>query len=115
MQDLIKTGLEDGGFVVVTASTDDEAIIALEADGGNHFVAIVTDVNLRRPRTGWDIARRARELYPIVPVVYVTGDSEHDWTANGVPRSIMIPKPFAPAQLVVAVSTLINSTADDPS
>ena len=112
MQDLLQIALEDGGFAVVTAASDDEAIEALEGDQGQNFVALVTDVNLRRPRTGWDVAKRARELNPRIPVVYVTGDSEHDWVVHGVPRSTMLPKPFAPAQVVVAVATLINKAAE---
>jgi CheY-like chemotaxis protein len=113
VQDLIQSALEDGGFVVVTATTDDEAIEVLESDPERNVVAVVTDVILNRRRTGWDIAKRARELNPAISVVYVTGDSEHDWVVHGVPRSVMLPKPFAPAQLVVAVATLINKLSDD--
>lgn len=69
---------------------------------------MITDVNLGCRRTGWDVARRARELCPMIPVVYVTGDSERDWAAQGVPFSALLAKPFAPAQVVVALATLIN-------
>ena len=70
-------------------------------------------MNLRCKRTGWDVARRARELCPTLPVLYVTGDSEHEWAAQGVPSSTVIPKPFAPAQVVVALVTLINKPRSD--
>ena len=56
----------------------------------------------------WDVARRAREKIPTLPVVYVTGDSAHEWAAQGVPNSVMISKPFVAAQIVNAVSTLLN-------
>jgi hypothetical protein len=38
----------------------------------------------------------------------MSGDSAEDWASKGVPHSIMLPKPFAPAQLVSAVSHLPN-------
>lgn len=37
-------------------------------------------------------------------VIYVTGDSAHGWSSQGVPRSVLIGKPFAPAQIVAAVA-----------
>ena len=43
-----------------------------------------------------------------MPVVYMSGNSEHEWSSKGVPNSIMITKPFAAAQLVTAVATLIT-------
>lgn len=42
-------------------------------------------------------------------VVYMSGDSAEDWSSKGVPNSIMLSKPFAPAQLVTAISNLLNS------
>jgi hypothetical protein len=38
----------------------------------------------------------------------MSGDSAGDHTSQGVPDSIMVQKPFAAAQIVTAVSTLIN-------
>jgi len=44
-----------------------------------------------------------------MPIVYMTGDSADEWPSKGVPNSILLTKPFAPAQLVTAVSQLLNS------
>lgn len=57
---------------------------------------------------GWDVARHASELKPDIQVVYVSGDSAADWPAHGVPNSVIVPKPYAPAQLLTAVSTLMT-------
>jgi hypothetical protein len=38
----------------------------------------------------------------------MSGDSAPEWTSKGVPNSIMVAKPFAPAQIITAVSTLLN-------
>ena len=106
---LLQGALEDGGYTVVTASNSVEAIKMLNERPAD-YRAVVTDVNLGRGApTGWDVAKHARELVPDIPVVYMTGDSAGEWTANGVPHSILVPKPFAPAQIVTAVSQLINA------
>jgi hypothetical protein len=67
----------------------------------------VTDVNLGPAPNGWEIGRRARELNPRMPVVYMTGDSGDQWDVQGVPDSLMIQKPLAPSQVVSAVSSLL--------
>lgn len=77
---------------------------------GGKYRALVTDINLGRGTVdGWEIARHAREVDPKIPVVYMSGDSGGNWASKGVPNSVMLSKPFAPAQLVTAVSQLLNS------
>ena len=44
-----------------------------------------------------------------MPGVYMTGDSIDDWSSKGVPDSVVISKPFAPAQISTAVATLITA------
>ena len=39
----------------------------------------------------------------------VSRQEDGDWASRGVPNSIMLSKPFAPARLVTAVSQLLNS------
>jgi hypothetical protein len=39
----------------------------------------------------------------------MSGKDAADWASKGVPNSIMLAKPFAPAQLVTAVSQLLNT------
>jgi CheY-like chemotaxis protein len=73
--------------------------------------ALVTDINLGSGELdGWDVARHAREIEPQFPVVYMSGIEADQWASKGVPNSIMLAKPFAPAQLVTAVSQLLNAT-----
>jgi DNA-binding response OmpR family regulator len=40
----------------------------------------------------------------------MTGAAADQWASHGVPNSILLTKPFAPAQLVTAISNLLNST-----
>jgi DNA-binding response OmpR family regulator len=97
----------------MSVKTDEEAFAALELNSGQDLAGLVTDINLRRPRTGWDVATRARELSPNLPVIYMSGDDGHDWPSKGVPNSTLIVKPFVPAQIVVALATLMNKSDAD--
>ena len=57
---------------------------------------------------GWEVARHARAKFPNIAVVYITGDSAAQWSAEGVPESLVLQKPFADAQVVHAIATLLN-------
>ena len=106
---IVEETLSDGGFAIVIASSGEEAVKLLDASDGK-YLALVTDINLEPGKlAGWDVARRAREITPSFPVVYMSGDSAEEWASQGVPNSIMLSKPFAPAQLVTAVSQLLNA------
>jgi len=97
--------LQQGGYSTIAEVSGESAIALLET--GN-VRALVTDVNLTNEISGWDVARRARQLFPDLPVIYVTSVAADEWSAEGVPNSLLIAKPFAAAQLVTAVSELLN-------
>ena len=108
---VVEETLTDGGFEIVIVSSGENAIELLEVRKVN-YRAVVTDINLGRDkRDGWDVARRAREIDAEFPVVYMTGASADDWASKGVPNSILLTKPFAPAQLITAVSQLLNGSS----
>jgi DNA-binding NtrC family response regulator len=108
IQSLIEETLTESGFEIAMASSAKQAIGLLDKADGK-YRALVTDINLERGQAdGWGVARHAREIDPEFPVVYMSGDSAGDWASKGVPASIMLAKPFAPAQLVTAVSQLLN-------
>jgi len=73
------------------------------------YRALVTDIQLRGVIEGWEVAKRARQIDPELPIVYMTGGNAAEWPSHGVPNSILLTKPFAPAQLVTAVSQLVNA------
>ncbi len=102
-----RLALEDGGYSVTYRHSGEEAIAALDELSAT-LSCVVTDVRLAEGPDGWEVARHARELRPDLPIVYMTGDSAADWPIQGVPKSTLLQKPFAAAQVVTAVSTLLN-------
>ena len=109
LRDILDEALKEAGFELLLAKTGSEALTMLESPN-DRLRGLVSDVNLGKGADGWQVARRARELIPSLPVVYMSGASAHEWTSHGVPGSILVAKPFAPAQIVTAISTLINAS-----
>lgn len=107
MQGVLEDALREGGFDVAIAGSGEEAVTLLKGRVGE-YKALVTDVNLRGRMTGWEVAKQARIVRADFPIVYVTGAAADEWPSHGVPNSILLNKPFAPAQLVTAVSQLLN-------
>ena len=111
IQSVVEETLMEGGFEVAIVSSGQRAVELLDGTEAK-YRALVTDVNLGRNKMdGWEVAKYAREIEPEFPIVYMTGDSAADWGSKGVPNSIVLIKPFAPAQLLTAVSQLLNSGA----
>lgn len=106
---MVEEALKEAGFEVTVASRGKQAITMLESQGAD-YRALVTDIHLGDDpaTTGWDVARHARELQPDLPIVYITSGGADEWTSQGVPNSMLVKKPFAPAQVITAVSQLLN-------
>jgi len=106
IQSMVEEALTEGGFEVSIFASGEEAVAAL-----NHktFRAVVSDIHLSGKMQGWDVGRVAREIDPALPIIYMTGKAAEEWSSKGVPNSVLLTKPFAPAQLVTAVSQLWNA------
>lgn len=108
LQILAEETLLDGGFEAAVVASGEEAVTLLKDHQGK-YRALVTDINLKSKMDGWEVAQNAREIEPEFPIVYMSGADAADWTSKGVPNSVMLSKPFAPAQLITALSNLLNS------
>jgi len=96
LQALIDT-LEDAGFVVVRATTAEDAL-TMAADGAPDV--LVTDINLGAGMSGIDLGAEARRRWPNLPVIYISG---RPWMMNGHPlreREAFIRKPFHNRELL---------------
>jgi DNA-binding NtrC family response regulator len=114
MQGVLEDALTEGGFATAIAPSAEEAVTLLRGKVMN-CRALVTDINLKGRMKGWEVAKQAREIDHSLPIVYVTGAATSDWASHGVPKSILLEKPFAAAQVLTAVSQLLNAAAPGQS
>lgn len=107
IKELVKEALSEGGFESKIVSSGEEAV-ALLRDGQ----AALSSAPYRREFAGraYRLGRRqARQrTRPGYAVVYMTGAAADQWPSHGVPNSALLQKPFAPAQVVTAISQLLN-------
>jgi CheY-like chemotaxis protein len=73
--------LQDGGYATVAEVSGEEAIAKLESEP--NIRALISDINLSKRTSGWDVARRARELFPDLParqvrLRFVSSRAKHD-------------------------------------
>jgi hypothetical protein len=57
-----------------------------------------------------NVARDCEAIQRDRPCVYITGAAVGRWPSRGVPNSVLLEKPFAPAQVVTAVYQLLNTS-----
>ena len=108
IQVVVEDALSEGGFEPAVAASGEEAVTLLTGMQGA-YRALVTDIRLRGKINGWEVAQKAREIDPEFPIIYMSGANAAEWSSKGVPNSVMLEKPFAPAQLVTALANLLNS------
>ncbi|WP_283848534.1 response regulator [Bradyrhizobium sp. SRL28] len=115
IQAMVEEALSDGGFASALTASGEEAITLLQDDKSkSKYRAVVTDINLLGKLDGWEVGRFAREIDPTMPIIYMTGTHGEEWASKGVPNSLLLAKPFAPAQIVTAISQLLNATPPVP-
>jgi CheY-like chemotaxis protein len=108
LQNFVEDALTDAGFDLTVSASGEEALTVLRS-GVVRYKALLTDIDLKGGMNGWEVAKQVREIDPSFPVVYITGAAADQWASRGVPNSILLEKPFAPAQPVTAVSQLLNT------
>lgn len=104
---LIEEALAERGLEVESAASDRVAydLLAREAD---EYELLVADINLGEGTTGFDVARRARQLNPGIRVIYITGHAAH-MGKFGVQGGEMFPKPFRPVELASRVAEVLGA------
>ena len=101
--------MRDQGMRVIEAENALHAAGVI--DRGGYLSGLVSDIDLGLGEDGFDVARRAREAYPGIPVVFVSGAAAARHLAEGVEGSIFIHKPYHPRQVIEALSILYHAKA----
>jgi CheY-like chemotaxis protein len=104
--EMISLALEDRGYCVSVAVNAEDALEHLAS--GETIDLLFTDINLPGDMDGADLAVRAREMKPDLPVIFASGR----WTLlerlQTVPRSAVLPKPYSVSRACEAVANLLN-------
>lgn len=105
MRQLIAYALEPHGFEVSVAGDAEEALGRI-ADGEGPDL-LLTDVQMPRI-SGPELAARARDIRPELPVLFVTGDADDviEFEGGAAPS---LRKPFVAAELVEAVRAALST------
>jgi DNA-binding response OmpR family regulator len=109
MQILLEETLVRAGFEVVTANTGAQAIDELDL-AASRFSAVITDIKIGTGPDGWEVGQHARGLVANMPLIYVSGTSQHEWKSKGVSNSVFFAKPYALDRLPAAVTAILNES-----
>jgi CheY-like chemotaxis protein len=104
ISNLVADCLTASGFVVHEVTTADEALRYI--DSGANIDVLFTDVNLAGGMDGAELATRARERRPEMPIVYASGRFKLSDIAPLVPRSLFMAKPYDPADVCALLTRL---------
>jgi DNA-binding response OmpR family regulator len=106
---VLERALADRGLQVRSAADDRSARRILEREAPEIDV-LIADVHLGAFGDGYDVARRARKLNPLIEVVYITGRTL-DMDRFGVNGGVLLPKPFDLDNLADVVQALTKDPA----
>ncbi|MBI2715802.1 MAG: response regulator [Rhizobiales bacterium] len=101
---LVAAALSEHGFIVYETATADEALRYMHA--GGEVDVLFTDVNLPGGMNGAELALRARELRPDLPIVYASGRYQPADIGALVPRSVFVSKPYDPDDVGMLLTRL---------
>jgi CheY-like chemotaxis protein len=93
--------LEDLGISFTSVFGADTAIS--EIDRSEYLEVLLTDIDLGEGLNGFDVAHHARDRYPNLPVVFISGTMGSRFAAEGVAGSEFVAKPFQPFQIRDAI------------
>ena len=107
--------LENLGYAVTTAQDGESALTTLAGEFKPDLV--VTDVMLPGGLDGQDVARAARRLNPAVPIVFISGFTDHDLLNDLLQDRKMsfIRKPFRRSDLAVHVRRQLAESTGAPA
>ena len=103
----VAQSLSEQGFDVQTVTN---AADALEHLASVPVDVLFTDINLPGSMDGAALARRAREMWPQLPVIYASARATMLKQDARVPGSIVVPKPYEPALVGKLLAAALRAT-----
>ena len=104
ISNLVADCLTASGFSVHEVTTADAALRYIKS--GADIDVLFTDINLPGSMNGIELAKRARELRPEMPIVYASGRFKLSEISPLVPRSLFMSKPYDPEDVCALLTRL---------
>lgn len=101
--------MRDQGMRVIEAENASFAASIIDRRG--YLSGLVSDIDLGPGDNGFDVARRARQSYPGIPVIFVSGAAASRHLTEGVEGCVFIHKPYHPRQVIEALCMLSRRQA----
>lgn len=102
----LSEALADEGYEVIEAASGEDALAALEADGGT-IGLMLTDIQLPGALDGKALAARLRERQPGLPVIFMSG--RPDPLPESAAPQMMMAKPYLPSDVAAAVKQILGA------
>ena len=108
VRNVTRIALENAGYVVIEASGGGEALTAVLARGAT-IDLLVSDVVMPR-MSGKELARRLREIFPKVRVLYASGYTGNVISRHGILEAGLdfLQKPFSSTELLAKVREILD-------
>jgi CheY-like chemotaxis protein len=99
--------LTAGGWPVREAASGEDALrlIARMQAGGEMLGFLVTDIRLGGAVDGWHVAEACRQIWPGLPVIYVSANPITE--TRRVPGSVFLSKPVEVERLIATCNRLL--------
>ena len=112
VRNVVRTFLATLGCVVTTAANGDQALLALDTDGG--FDLLLTDIALGPGMRGTQVAAEAQRRLPQLAVLLMSGFSAEllDADRDSPPAWELLRKPYTRAELAQAIAKVMSARAD---
>lgn len=104
---LVSDVLSEHGFAVHAAADGQEALSYI--DSGAAIDVLFTDINLPGAIDGAELAKRVRDRWPEMPIVYASGRYSASGINNLVSRSVFVPKPYNPEDVCTLLGRLTEA------
>jgi CheY-like chemotaxis protein len=101
--------LAEDGWGVVEASTGEDALTFSGIEG--QPTLLVTDINLGGGMDGWALGRLARNRWPDIALLFISGDNQRHQQHHHFSPEVFLLKPFRWSDFLTAVAEVARTAA----
>jgi CheY-like chemotaxis protein len=101
--------LTEEGWDVIETSTGEDALTFSGIEGKPSL--LVTDINLGGGMDGWALGRLARDQWPDVGLLFISGENQRHQQHHHLLQEVFLLKPFRRSDFLTAVAEVARTAA----